>query len=161
CRRRIHPAAGRESPDRFSGFRVQAMNQLVTASNDEPVGGFGWRRIERKLAFRASLPPKGRTLYQVGGHEVVIKCGLVRELALYRGRRASTAAGLELQYFLSVREADAAKDLIASGQVNNALGNHRRRVNIVASRELPQQLTVARSEAIEIPIVRTDQNAIA
>src|SRR5437879_10426245 len=85
------------------------------------------------------ITPDNSLPVQLHAQHLIVKRAEVRPLAQQRGGRACVSAGGEFQYFLSIRDANSAKDFVAAGQIDDTAGDHRCGVDVVAGGEVPQR----------------------
>src|SRR5207244_1451849 len=67
----------------------------------------------------------------------------------------------EFEHFFSVGDANATKDFVATGQIDDAAGDYGCCVDKVVGGELPQELAIPRGEAVQVAVVGADQNPVA
>jgi hypothetical protein len=107
------------------------------------------------------VAPDDLVSFQIDREHLVLVSAVVRTPAGDRRRRPRVGAGGNREHFLAVADADRPQDFVAARDVGDPIDDCRRGMNVALGLDLPQQLSVLRTERVEMRIVRPDQDAIA
>ncbi len=98
---------------------------------------------------------------EVDGEHLVLVGAVIRAAAGDGRGRAGVGARRNREDFLAVADANRAQDLVAAGDVGDAIDDRWRAMNVALRLHFPEQLAVLGPERIEARVVRPDQHAVA